>query len=78
MASRKTQPEPFPVRGTPSGYRDRWEADDEAIIQAQRAEREQLSVAVRESAARYRRGKSHGPEEAGPLASPGDRTEADP
>jgi hypothetical protein len=51
MASRKTEPEPFPVRGTPSGYRDRWEADDGAVIQAQLAEHERLLVAAREAAA---------------------------
>ena len=39
MASRKTDPEPFPVRGTPTGYRNCWEADDSALIQAQIAER---------------------------------------
>jgi hypothetical protein len=53
MAARKTDPEPFPVRGTPSGYRDRWEADDSAIIQAMNAERERLIIAVRESAGPY-------------------------
>ena len=56
MASRKTEPEPFPIRGTPTGYRDRWEADDAAIIEALTAERERLIVAARESAAPYRRG----------------------
>ena len=54
MAVRKTDPEPLPVRGTPSGYRDRWEADDEAVIEALTAERERLIVAARESAAPYR------------------------
>ena len=42
MASRKTEPEPFPVRGRPTGYRDRWDSDDGAIIQAQTAEHERL------------------------------------
>ncbi len=48
MAARKTEPEPFPVRGTPTGYRDRWETDDRALIQALNAERERLLVAVHE------------------------------
>ena len=78
MATRKTDPEPFPVRGTPSGYRDRWEADDEAIIQAQIAEHERLIVAARESAAPYRRGKGRVPREADPPASPAGRIETDP
>ena len=78
MAVRKTDPEPFPVRGTPSGYRDRWEADDSAIIEALHAERERLIVAARESAAPYRRGKGRGPGELGQLASPADRIETDP
>ena len=56
MAARKTDPEPFPVRGTPSGYRDIWDTEDHAIIQAQIAEREQLIVAARETAATVRRG----------------------
>ena len=43
MASRVTEPEPFPIRGTPTGYRDRWEADDGAVIQAQLAEHERCS-----------------------------------
>ena len=78
MATRKTEPEPFPVRGTPTGYRDRWEADDEAIIQALTAERERLLVAARESAAPHRRGKGRVPGEANQLASPADRIETDP
>ena len=78
MATRKTDPEPFPVRGTPSGYRDRWESDDDAIIEAQSAERERLIVAARESAAPYRRGKGRVPGEAGQPAAPADRIEADP
>jgi hypothetical protein len=78
MAARKTDPEPFPVRGTPTGYRDRWEADDEAIIQALTAERERLIAAARESAAPYRRGKGRVPGEADQPASPADRIEADP
>jgi hypothetical protein len=78
MAGRKTDPEPFPVRGTPSGYRDRWEADDSAIIQALSAERERLISAVRESAAPYRRGKGRGVAESCQPASPADRIETDP
>ena len=77
MAVRKTDPEPFPVRGTPSGYRDRWEADDSAIIQALHAERERLIVAVRESAAPYRRGKGRAPSESCQPAAPADRIESD-
>jgi hypothetical protein len=57
MVARKTDPEPFPVRGTPAGYRDIWEVDDCAIIEAQVAERERVLVAVRESAAKVRRDK---------------------
>jgi hypothetical protein len=75
MAVRKTDPEPFPVRGTPTGYRDCWEADDSAIIQALHAERERLIAAARESAAPYRRGKGHGPGESCQPASPADRIE---
>ncbi len=78
MAVRKTDPEPFPVRGTPSGYRDRWEADDSAIIQALHAEHERLIVAARESAAPYRRGKGRVPGESGQSASPADRIETEP
>ena len=78
MAARKTDPEPFPVRGTPTGYRDRWESDDEAIVQAFTAERERLIVAARESAAPYRRGKGRVPREADPPASPAGRIETDP
>ena len=77
MASRKTDPEPFPVRGTPSGYRDRWEADDEAIIEALAAERERLIVAARESAAPHRRGKRLAPSEPHQPASPDDRIASD-
>jgi hypothetical protein len=78
MAVRKTDPEPFPVRGTPTGYRDRWEADDSAIIEALSAERERLLVAARESAAPYRRGKGRVPGEADQPASPADRIEPEP
>ena len=78
MASRKTEPEPFPIRGTSTGYRDRWEADDEAIIEALAAERERLIVAARESAAPYRRGKGRVPREADPPASPAGRIETNP
>jgi hypothetical protein len=62
MATRKTDPEPFPVRGTPTGYRDRWEADDDAVIQAQIAEHERLLIAARTAAAPYRRGKGRAPD----------------
>ena len=78
MTARKTDPEPFPVRGTPSGYRDRWDSDDDAIIQAQSAERARLIVAVRESAAPYRRGKGRVPGDAGQPAASADRIETDP
>ena len=78
MASRKTEPEPFPVRGTPSGYRDRWEADDSAVIQAQIAEHERLLVAAREAAAPHRRGKGRAPGTPHQPASPADRIVTDP
>ena len=78
MAARKTDPEPFPIRGTPTGYRDRWESDDRAIIQAVNAERERLIVAARESAAPYRRGKGRVPGQADQPASPADRIETNP
>jgi hypothetical protein len=78
MAVRKTDPEPFPVRGTPSGYRDCWEADDSAIIEALHAEREQLNVAVRENAAPYRGRKGRPPSEGRQPASPTDRIATDP
>jgi hypothetical protein len=78
MAGRNTDPEPFPVRGTPSGYRDRWETDDRALIQALTAERERLMSAVPESAAPYRRGNGRGPAASRPPAPPADRIETDP
>ena len=78
MAVRKTDPEPFPVRGTPSGYRDTWESDDSAIIRALNAEREQLVVAVRESAGPRRGGKKRAPREPHQPASPADRIATDP
>jgi len=77
MAVRKTDPEPFPVRGTPSGYRDRWEADDSTILEALNVERERLIVATRESAAPYRRGKGHAPSKSGQPASLADWIETD-
>jgi hypothetical protein len=73
MAVRKTEPEPFPVRGTPTGYRDTWESDDSAIIQALNAEREQLIVAVQESAAPYRRRKGRALSKASQPAAPAAR-----
>jgi hypothetical protein len=78
MASRKTQPEPFPVRGTPSGYLDRWEADDGAVIQAQFAEHERLLVAAREAAAPHRRGKGRAPDTPRQPAASTDRIVSDP
>ena len=78
MAARKTDPQPFPVRGTPAGYRDIWEADDRVLIQAQIAERERLLAAARESAAPYRRGNGRAPSESGQPASPTDRIATDP
>ena len=78
MASRKTEPEPFPVRGTPSGYRDRWEADDNSAIQAQVAEYERQLVAIREAATTHRRGKGRVPGTSGQPAPPADRIETDP
>jgi hypothetical protein len=78
MASRKTEPEPFPVRGTTTGYRDRWETNDEAIIEAQIAERERLTVAAREAAAPHRRGKRVAPGEPRQPTSPDYRIATDP
>ena len=78
MATRKTDTEPFPVRGTPTGYRDRWDSDDSAIIQALDAERERLIVAAREIAAPHRRGKGGVLAAAGPPVSPADRIVLDP
>jgi hypothetical protein len=57
MAVRKTDPQPFPTRGTPSGYRDIWDVDDRTVLEAQIAERERQAVA-RDVAASHRRGKS--------------------
>ena len=56
MAARKTDPQPFPTRGTPSSYREIWDGDDSAVLEAQIAERERQTVA-REVAASHRRGK---------------------
>ena len=81
MASRKTDPEPFPTRGTPTGYRDSWdswEADDTALIQALNAERERQIVAVRESAGPRRGGRSRTSREPPPPAAPTDRIATDP
>ena len=78
MAARKTDPEPFPVRGTPTGYRDCWEADDRDVIQALNAERERLIAAARESAAPYRRGKGRVSSESCQPTAPADRIETDP
>ena len=78
MAPRKTDPEPFPIRGTPTGYRDTWESDDRALIQAQRAEQERLLAAVRESAAPSRRGKQHTARESCQPAPLADRIETGP
>ena len=72
MASRKTDPEPFPTRGTPTGYRDIWDADDSAVIQAQIAERERLIIAAREAAAPHRRGKGLAPGEPCQSTAPAD------
>jgi hypothetical protein len=77
MARRKTDPQPFPMRGTPAGYRDIWEADDSILIQALHAERERLIVAVRESAAPYRRGKGRSSREADKPSSPAERFATD-
>ena len=78
MAVRKTEPEPFPIRGTPTGYRDCWEADDRDLIQALNAERERLIAAARESAAPSRRGKRRAPGESCQPAPPTDPTETGP
>ena len=78
MASRKTEPEPFPMRGTPRGYRESWEADDDAVIQAQMAEHERQLVAIREAAAPHRRGKGRAPDTPHQPAAPEDRIASDP
>ena len=56
MPARKTDPQPFPTRGTPSGYREIWDVDDSTVMEAQIAERERQAVA-RDIAASHRRGK---------------------
>ena len=56
MPARKTDPQPFPTRGTPSGYREIWDGEDSTVMEAQIAERERQAVA-REVAAPHRRGK---------------------
>jgi hypothetical protein len=78
MAPRKTDPEPFPVRGTPSGYRDRWETDDRALIEDLIAERERQLVAVRENAGPHRGGRSRGASAPALPAAPADRIAPDP
>ena len=78
MARRTTDPEPFPVRGTPRGYRDVWDSDDRVLIQAQLAEQERLLAAVREHAAPYRRGKEQAPSKSGQPGAPADRIATDP
>ena len=78
MARRTPAPQPFPVRGTPTGYRDIWEADDSAIIQAQFAERERLIVAAREAAATVRRGKGLTHSEPFPPILPAESIAGDP
>jgi len=78
MATRKTDPEPFPVRGTPTGYRDRWDSDDGVVIQAQIAEHERLLVAAREAAAPHRRGKGRAPDTPRQSAAPTDGIAAEP
>ena len=78
MAIHKTQPEPFPVRGTPTGYRDRWEANDQAIIEAQIAEHERLLVAAREADSPHRRGKRVAPGEPRQPTSTDDQIATDP
>jgi hypothetical protein len=78
MPARKTDPEPFPIRGTPTGYRDCWEADDRDIIQTLNAERERLIVAAQECAATVRRGKGRGPGESCQPTPPADRIETGP
>ena len=78
MVSRTTEPGPFPVRGTPSGYRDIWEADDDAVIQAQMAEHERLLVTAQEAAAAHRRRKGRAPDTPCQPASSTDRIASDP
>ena len=56
MTARKTDPQPFPTRGTPSGYREIWDGADTTVMEAQIAERERQIVA-REVVASHRRGK---------------------
>ena len=77
MAARKTDPQPFPTRGTPSGYREIWDGDDSAVMEAQIAERERQTVA-REVAASHHRGKGRPPGASGQPASPAERIVTDP
>ena len=73
MTRRKADTESFPTRGTPTGYRDRWDVDDRVVIQAQNAERERQIVAVREAGAARRRVKDLAPGEPAGAPSPADR-----
>jgi hypothetical protein len=77
MAPRKTDPEPLPVRGTPTGYRDHWECDDCALIEAQITERESLLTAVRACAGPQRRGQRDASGESPQPVSPADRIAVD-
>jgi hypothetical protein len=80
MAARKTEPQPFPTRGTPSGYREIWDGDDSTVIEAQIAERERQSVAAYEAAAtvKRRQGRDAGQAAMRRLSSPAEDIATDP
>ncbi len=72
MPARMTEPQPFPTRGTPSGYREIWDSEDSAVMEAQIAERERQSVAAHEAAAtvKRRQGRITGETGARPPSAP--------
>jgi hypothetical protein len=78
MAARKTDPEPFPTRGLAAGYRDIWDTDDRALIEAQFAEQERLMAAVRECARPHRRGRRDASNEPAQPPAPAGRIATDP
>ena len=78
MTSRKTDPQPFPTRGTPTGYRDRWDADDDPLIERHLAEYARQLVAARAAATPHHRGPRLPSEAAGEPAVPGDQIVMEP
>jgi hypothetical protein len=79
MATRKPDRQPFPTRGTPNGYREIWDGEDSAVMEALIAERERQTVA-REVAASHRRGKGRdaGETDMRPPSTPADDIATDP